>query len=75
MRCEKEGLARSLTFLEEAGLVVDTIVTDRHPMIQKYLREQHQSITHYYDVWHVSKGLLFEKFSIPRNISIFLEKK
>ena len=62
MQCEKEGLARSLKFFKEAGLMVDTIVTDRHPMIQKFLREQHQGVTHYFDIWHVSKGLLLESF-------------
>ncbi|KAK0145629.1 hypothetical protein N1851_015461 [Merluccius polli] len=52
---EKEGLKRSLQLLESKGVAVDYIVTDRHPQIQKYLREQ--KITHYYDVWHLEKGL------------------
>lgn len=54
---EKEGLVRSLKFLQDSGLTVDTIITDRHPQIQKYLREMMPSITHYYDVWHTAKGL------------------
>ena len=58
--CEKEGLARSLDYLKKAGLTVDVIVTDRHPQITKYLREQHKEITQYYDIWHVSKGLHFQ---------------
>ena len=57
VNCEKEGLTRALKFFEESGLAVAIIVTDRHPQIQKYLREQHPHITHYYDIWHVSKGL------------------
>lgn len=56
MHCEKEGLKRALRYLKEAGLGVKLIVTDRHPQIQKYLREQHKDIKHYYDIWHVSKG-------------------
>ncbi|XP_041958231.1 uncharacterized protein LOC121716101 [Alosa sapidissima] len=52
---EKEGLKRSLQLLESKGVAVDYIVTDRHPQIQKYLCEQ--KITHYYDVWHLEKGL------------------
>lgn len=58
---EKEGLKWSLDKLESCGLVVDYIVTDRHPQIQKYLRER--NITQYYDVWHFEKG---------KNQSIFL---
>lgn len=51
---EKEGIKRCLDLLDSNGLVVDYIVTDRHPQIQKYLRER--SITHFYDVWHFEKG-------------------
>lgn len=36
---EKEGLKRCLDLLESNRLVVDHIVTDLHPQIQKYLRE------------------------------------
>ncbi|XP_049324303.1 uncharacterized protein LOC111195039 isoform X2 [Astyanax mexicanus] len=52
---EKEGLKRSLQHLESKGVAVDYIVTDRHPQIQKILRDR--QITHYYDVWHLEKGL------------------
>ncbi len=51
---EKEGLKRCLDKLESNGLAVDYIITDRHPQIQKYLRER--SITQFYDVWHFEKG-------------------
>jgi hypothetical protein len=53
---EKEGLVRSLALLQEAGISIDAIVTDRHPQIQKFLREMAPSIEHYYDTWHVAKG-------------------
>ncbi|XP_048114993.1 uncharacterized protein LOC125304619 [Alosa alosa] len=51
---EKEGLKRCLDHLESNGLKVDYIVTDRHPQIQKFLRER--SVTQFYDVWHFEKG-------------------
>lgn len=53
---EKEGLTRSLALLESRGINLDCIVTDRHPQVQKFLRER--KITHYYDVWHMAKGIL-----------------
>ena len=53
---EKEGLERVLDFLELRRLKVAILVTDRHKQINKWLRENHPEITHYYDVWHVAKG-------------------
>ncbi|XP_056450596.1 uncharacterized protein LOC130385873 isoform X2 [Gadus chalcogrammus] len=52
---EKEGLKRSLELLESKGVAVDYIVTDRHPQIQKFLRDR--NVKHFYDVWHLAKGL------------------
>ncbi|KAA8583025.1 hypothetical protein FQN60_015571, partial [Etheostoma spectabile] len=52
----EEGLKRCLDILESNALAVDYIVTDRHPQIQKFLRER--NITQVYDVWH---------FVCPRN--------
>ena len=54
---ELEGLKRSLALLEERKVTLDCIVTDRHPQIQKFLRES--AITQYYDVWHVVKGTCY----------------
>lgn len=56
---EKEGLVRSITALEEAGVKIGNIVTDRHPQIQKFLREEKPTIQHFFDVWHVAKGMFF----------------
>ncbi|KAJ8346751.1 hypothetical protein SKAU_G00281520 [Synaphobranchus kaupii] len=55
-RMEKEGLVRSIAALEEAGVQIKNIVTDRHPQIQKFLWEEKPAIQHFYDVWHVAKG-------------------
>ena len=53
---EKRGLRRCLTFLEEENLELGTLVTDRHPQIQKMMREEYKHVVHHYDVWHVAKG-------------------
>ena len=37
---EKEGLKRSLSYLESSGVTIKAMVTDRHPQIQKFFREQ-----------------------------------
>ena len=54
---ELEGLVRSLKFIEDAGVKIHTFITDRHLQVNKYLREKKSGITHYYDVWHVAKGI------------------
>ena len=54
---EREGLERVLNFLQlEQHMQVEVLVTDRHKQINKWLREKHPEITHYYDMWHVAKG-------------------
>lgn len=53
---ELEGLKRGLQSLAAEGVKVDTLVTDRHVQIQKYLRDEHKDVTHQYDCWHVAKG-------------------
>uniref|UniRef100_A0AAV2KKU9 Reverse transcriptase domain-containing protein n=1 Tax=Knipowitschia caucasica TaxID=637954 RepID=A0AAV2KKU9_KNICA len=57
VRMEKEGFVRSLTMLEERGVEVQAIVTDRHSGVQKFLREQRPDISHYFDPWHMGKGI------------------
>ena len=55
---EIEGLIRTVHWLDNNGVIVSSIVTDRHRQVAKYLREElgPKGITHYYDVWHVEKG-------------------
>ncbi|XP_051510706.1 uncharacterized protein LOC127415798 isoform X2 [Myxocyprinus asiaticus] len=62
---EKEGLKRCLDLLESNSLTVDYIVTDRHPQIQKYLRER--NITQYFDVRHFEKGLSKKLDKLSKN--------
>uniref|UniRef100_A0A667ZJW4 Uncharacterized protein n=1 Tax=Myripristis murdjan TaxID=586833 RepID=A0A667ZJW4_9TELE len=53
----EKGLIRSLNLLENSGVKISSIISDRHLQIQKFLREQKPEIKHFYDVWHVAKGL------------------
>jgi len=46
---EDEGFERSLSFLE-------SLVTDRHTGVQKFMREQRKGIRHFFDPWHMGKG-------------------
>ena len=53
---EKASLERVLDFLGKESLTVDILVTDRHCQINKWIRETHLHMKHYFDVWHVAKG-------------------
>ena len=55
---ELEGLKRELRRVEEAGIEFEALVTDRHGMVKKYMRTEHQDKKHYFDVWHLAKGVL-----------------
>lgn len=46
-----------MRWLQEHHLQIGIIITDRHLQIQKWIRENLPQTTHYYDVWHVAKGL------------------
>ena len=50
---ELEGLKRGFQRLEDAGIHVQTLVTDRHGMVKKYMRIEHADKSHYIDVWHI----------------------
>ena len=54
---EKEGLRCCLSFLTGQDLNVEVLVTDRQKQINKWLRQLHSNIKHYYDIWHVAKGI------------------
>ena len=58
---EKEGLSRALLFLTDNSVQVGILVTDRHKQINKFLNKKYPEIEHHYDVWHVSKGKLFNQ--------------
>lgn len=52
---EKEGLCRVIKYLKQEKVAIGIIVTDRHKQINKWLRETHPEIKHFY-VWHIAKG-------------------
>ncbi|KAJ4919623.1 hypothetical protein JOQ06_023020 [Pogonophryne albipinna] len=54
---ELEGLRRSVAAVEEEGLSIGTIITDRHRQIAKWIRTELPEVQHLYDIWHVAKGI------------------
>ncbi|XP_073695165.1 uncharacterized protein [Garra rufa] len=70
---EKEGLRRSLDLLEKSGVKPNCIITDRHPQIQRFLKDR--KINHHYDVWHMEKTLSKKVKKISREKDCSLVKK
>ncbi|XP_060085555.1 uncharacterized protein LOC132564967, partial [Ylistrum balloti] len=54
---ELEGLKRCLKFLQEEGVDVSDLVTDRHSQVKKFMKTERPDINHWFDVWHVAKGV------------------
>jgi hypothetical protein len=40
----------------KACVSIATLVTDRHPQINKWVRENLEDTLHMFDIWHVAKG-------------------
>ena len=56
---ELEGLKRGLEWVIDTNdMTVTDLVTDRHSSVKKYMREENPHINHWFDVWHVAKGML-----------------
>ena len=53
---ELEGLKRALQFIETNGISYDTLITDRHGQVRKYMRIEKKGKKHRFDVFHVAKG-------------------
>ena len=61
---ELEGLKRGLAFLHQQAAMpkIKDLVTDRHVQIKAYMRKSQQDINHYFDVWHIAKGIYLDRF-------------
>lgn len=57
MELEKDS--KDVKKINEYGMEIGTLTTDRHQQISKWLRETHPDIRHYYDVWHFSKRYIY----------------
>ena len=55
---ELEGLKQCLKTLETKGMSIKSLTTDRHMGVKALIRDL-GTIIHYFDVWHVAKGILY----------------
>ena len=65
---EKEGLSRCLHHLKESNIRVESLTTDRHPSVKKYLHDVWPQIKHWFDRWHMTKGTVYLISFVPEKI-------
>ena len=41
--------------VEEEGVVISDLVTNRHSQIKAYMKKERTAIHHWFDVWHMAK--------------------
>ncbi|XP_068670468.1 uncharacterized protein [Montipora foliosa] len=54
---EHEGLVRAVGCINNAGLNISQIISDRHKQNEAWIRRNTPDTCHYFDIWHVPKGL------------------
>lgn len=55
---ELKGAQLGFSHLYGAGLDIKVFVSDRHKGIAKWIRESNPSTTHFFDQWHIAKGVV-----------------
>lgn len=63
---EHEGLVRAIQVISNAGLNITEIITDRHKQNTAWIKRNLPDTSHYFDIWHVSKGKI-----MPSLLTIF----
>ena len=54
---ELEGAKWCFQEVRDAGIEVETFVSDRHRGIAKWIRSQYPNTNHFFDLWHVARSL------------------
>ena len=66
---ELKGLQKMVQLFNQFNITVTALVTDRHRQIQKWIRENWQTVHHYFDCWHIAKSLKKKLQSLAKKTS------
>lgn len=68
-RMELDGCKKVLARLENRGVSIDSLTTDRHVQIRKFLRETKDYLDHQFDIWHLARSIKKMLLKIARKKS------
>ncbi|CAN8014538.1 unnamed protein product, partial [Ixodes persulcatus] len=54
---EKVAFVRGLTKLKKEDFTIGSFISDRHPGVEHHMRTEERGTKHYFDTWHIDKGL------------------
>ncbi|CAN8016510.1 unnamed protein product, partial [Ixodes persulcatus] len=54
---EKVAFVRGLTKLKNEDFTIGSFISDRHPGVEHHMRTEERGTKHYFDTWHIDKGL------------------
>ncbi|XP_033729533.1 uncharacterized protein LOC117318682 [Pecten maximus] len=63
---ELEGLKRCLHSLRDSNVDITDLTTDRHIMVKSHMKKEEPDINHWFDVWHVAKGVYKKLVSLAK---------
>ena len=64
---EVEGLARCISIIEDHGVSINGIATDRQPQVTYFMKTQKSDMSHQFDIFHVAKGITKELSRLAKN--------
>jgi ribonuclease HI len=56
-RMEVAGITQGLQYLQNQGLVINRLTTDRAKAIITLMKQKFPNIQHFFDMWHFTKGV------------------
>ena len=59
-----DGTVRAVRVISDDGLNIAQLVTDRHKQNTAWIKRNLPETAHYFDIWHVSKGMMLFLFRL-----------
>ena len=67
---ELEGLIRCRAELTSEQVDVGSLTSDRHVSVDKYMRTDWKDCTHFFDTWHICKGITLTASPAIEHVSL-----
>jgi len=64
---EFEGFKQCMEYLLGSGILITTLISDRHKSIASHMKKVLKNITHYFDLWHLKKSKLLNYYDFSEN--------